>query len=98
MGALSSYGRYGLTKTRNSEVRLRWQRLCIALRAAFVVPECVDFVKAQGRMKYVRPIYRDLYAWEEQRPVAVATFKGWQENYHPIARKMLAQDLKIASD
>ena len=49
-------------------------------------------------MKYVRPIYRDLYAWEEQRPVAVATFKGWQENYHPIARKMLAQDLKIASD
>ena len=71
--------------------------MCIALRAEWVVPEAVAFVKSQGRMKYVRPIYRDLFGGTEQmREAALRTFKAWEENYHPIARKMLAQDLKLA--
>ena len=48
-------------------------------------------------MKYVRPIYRDLFAGSESmRAAALETFKTWEENYHPIARKMLEQDLKLA--
>ena len=47
-------------------------------------------------MKYVRPLYRELYAWEDQRDTAIEAFKGWRQNYHPIAAKMLAQDLHIA--
>ena len=30
----------------------------------------------QGRMKFVRPLYRDLYAWEEKRQQAIDTFKA----------------------
>jgi leukotriene-A4 hydrolase len=47
-------------------------------------------------MKFVRPLYRELFAWEEQKAVAVETFQEWRSNYHPIAAKMLAQDLKLA--
>ena len=48
-------------------------------------------------MKYVRPIYRDLFGGTDQmRAAALETFKAWEENYHPIARKMLAHDLKLA--
>jgi len=85
---------YGLSASKNAEVRLKWQRLCIKLRLPFIVPHVVEFLKAQGRMKFVRPLYRDLFAWPEQAHVATSTFDEWKANYHPIARKMLATDLK----
>jgi len=88
---------YGLTTVKNAEIRVRWQRLCIRHQAAFIVPHVINFVKEQGRMKFVRPLYRALYGWEEQRQLAVDTFTAWRANYHPIAAKMLAQDLKVAS-
>eukprot|EP00308_Calcidiscus_leptoporus_P016851 CAMPEP_0119404024 /NCGR_PEP_ID=MMETSP1334-20130426/143682_1 /TAXON_ID=127549 /ORGANISM="Calcidiscus leptoporus, Strain RCC1130" /LENGTH=377 /DNA_ID=CAMNT_0007427981 /DNA_START=59 /DNA_END=1193 /DNA_ORIENTATION=- len=88
---------YGWTASKNSEVRFRWQRLCIKLREDFIVPHVVAFLKEQGRMKFVRPLYRDLFAWPEQAHVATATFEEWRANYHPIARKMLAQDLKLVA-
>lgn len=46
-------------------------------------------------MKYVRPLYRDLSKWPEQRESAVSTFQEWRSNYHPIASKMLAADLGL---
>ena len=76
-------------------MRVRWQRICILHRADFIVPRVVAFLKEQGRMKFVRPLYRDLYGWEAQRSVATETFTEWKANYHPIAAKMLAQDLKL---
>lgn len=75
---------------------MRWQRLCLRHRCAFIVPHVLTFVKEVGRMKFVRPLYRDLYGWEEHRSKAVETFQGWRHNYHPIAAKMLAQDLQIS--
>jgi len=89
-------GLYDITSSRNAEVRLRWQRLCLQHREERIVPHVVEFLKAQGRMKFVRPLYRDLFAWAEQRSVALATFAEWKANYHPIARKMLAKDLQLA--
>ena len=91
-------GLYQLTASKNSEARLRWQRLCILHRMDFIVPHVIEFVKEQGRMKFVRPLYRDLYGWEEKRSIAVETFEGWRENYHPIAAKMLASDLKLTGE
>jgi len=90
-------GLYELGATKNAEVRVRWQRLCIHSKATFIVPHVLAFVKEQGRMKFVRPLYRALYAWEEQRAAAVETFEEQRANYHPIAAKMLAQDLKVAA-
>jgi len=55
----------------------------------------VDFVSAVGRMKYVRPLFRELFAWEEQSAVAVKTFAAHKDSYHPICSKMLAADLKL---
>ena len=58
------------------------------------MPEVIAFVKAQGRMKFVRPLYRALHGWPEQKALAAKTFAEHANSYHPIARKMLAQDLK----
>ena len=77
-------------------MRFRWQRLCIKLRADFIVPQVVEFLKSQGRMKFTRPLYRDLFAWPEQKQVAVSTFTSWSENYHPICRAMVSKDLGLS--
>jgi len=46
-------------------------------------------------MKFVRPLYRELFAWEEQSAVAVRTFMQHRDGYHPICSKMLSADLKL---
>ena len=86
---------YDLTSSKNAELRCRWQRLCIRHRAAFIVPHVVAFVVTVGRMKFVRPLYRELGEWPEHRQAAVDTFKEHRSAYHPIAAKMIAQDLKV---
>jgi len=86
---------YKLSASRNAEVRFRWQRLCIKMRADFIVPQVIDFLQSQGRMKFTRPLFRELFAWPEQKHVAVETFTAWAENYHPICRQMVSKDLGL---
>ena len=63
-----------------------------------MLPRVRQFLGEQGRMKFLRPLYRALFA--SKRPAlkaaAVETFQGSREGYHPIAAKMVAADLKLA--
>ena len=80
---------------KNSEVRLLWIRLR-GRGDEGAIPMAVAFVKAAGRMKFLRPTYRSLLrrggAFEA---AARATFEEARPSYHPIASKMVAQDLGI---
>jgi len=85
---------HGLSATTNAEIRFRWHRLCLASDVPWIVADVLAFVRAQGRMKFVRPLYRALaasHAGEEARRVFVEAAGG----YHPIARKMIAADLGV---
>ena len=46
-----------------------------------------------GRMKYVRPLFRELNKVDRQ--LALDTFEKNREFYHPICRGMVAKDLGI---
>ncbi|EKX48439.1 hypothetical protein GUITHDRAFT_105587 [Guillardia theta CCMP2712] len=70
---------YEISITNNAEVRFRWCTLCLRSGADFIVQNAVSM----GRMKFTRPLYREL-----QRRKNV-------NFYHPICRKMVAQDLKV---
>lgn len=61
--------------------------------AAF--PLTAAFLKEQGRMKYIRPLYKALFKSSEGRPVALQTFSEARSGYHPIAAKMVASDLHV---
>ncbi|KAH9258460.1 leukotriene A-4 hydrolase/aminopeptidase [Batrachochytrium salamandrivorans] len=83
--------------SRNCEIRFKWN--CINLRMPHPtrssVEDTVEFVGEQGRMKYVRPLYRELNKFD---PVlAVQTFEANREFYHSIAQKMIAKDLGLAT-
>lgn len=65
---------YGMEEVKNAEVKFAWLRLCIKAKWSEKIATALDFVNKQGRMKFVRPIYRDLYNWEEARPIAIENF------------------------
>jgi hypothetical protein len=71
---------------------------------AWIVPQIVAFVTRQGRMKYVRPLYRALhqskttYQSKSGKQIALDTFKEFKDMYHPIARKMVENDLTKNND
>jgi len=46
-------------------------------------------------MKFVRPLYRDLYAWEEKRQQAIDTFKAHRTQYMQMCADMVAKDLHL---
>ena len=46
-------------------------------------------------MKFVRPLYRDLYSWEEQRQTAVENFLAHRGEMMYVTADMVAKDLHV---
>jgi leukotriene-A4 hydrolase len=86
--------------TRNAEVRAAWLTLRLRAGDAAALADAGAFLSEQGRMKYLRPLYRELRRAGARLPEAPAlALRIFEENrraYHPIAAKMVAQDLGLA--
>jgi leukotriene-A4 hydrolase len=89
---------YGFNDTQNSEIRFRWLMLhlqnTIEIVPSFILENLIQFITSQGRMKFVRPLYRAMRKSIQTRVQAVETFQVYKEMYHPIARKMIESDLE----
>mmetsp|Transcript_26016 Transcript_26016/g.43407 ORF Transcript_26016/g.43407 Transcript_26016/m.43407 type:complete len:155 (+) Transcript_26016:20-484(+) len=84
---------YGFAKSHNAEILFRYCEVALAAKDTTIVPVVVRFITTQGRMKFVRPLFRSLYQFQSK--VAVDTFLQHQDFYHPICSKMIAVDLQI---
>lgn len=89
---------YNLAGTKNAEILMRYCELAIPAEDASILPVTIRFITTQGRMKFVRPLYKLLYKSEMGRDLAVATFLQHRDFYHPICAKMVAIDLKQSVD
>lgn len=72
---------------------LRWQQLCIRANVPWIYDSAVNFLTSQGRMKFVRPILRALRSSQIGGKKIEEIFEANKNSYHPIARKMLGEDL-----
>jgi len=88
---------YNLNAVRNSEIRFRWLRLCLKGKWMESLPLSLQFVTEQGRMKFVRPLYRDMYAWEEARAKAIETFLKNRPTMMYVTAYTVSKDLHLAS-
>lgn len=86
---------YKFSSSKNTEIIFRYIRLGLAARYDVCVGPAVDLVTRVGRMKFVRPIYRDLFGWPEKRQVALDTFAANKDKMMAICRDMVAKDLKL---
>ncbi|RIB19601.1 leukotriene A4 hydrolase [Gigaspora rosea] len=84
---------YSFMDVRNSEIRFRWQLVCLKSEYEPIFPYVVKFVTEQGRMKYVRPLYRLLNQTKNGSELAKKTFRENRSFYHPIAAAMIEKDI-----
>jgi len=86
---------YALSGARNAEVRAAWLRLRVGAGDVDCLAAAEAFLTEQGRMKYLRPLYRQLRRSKapQLRAAAADIFARARGAYHPIAAKMVAQDL-----
>ena len=71
-------------------------QLCIKSRWGIKVPEALEFAVSLGRLKFVRPIFRALYAWEEMRERAISAYQSNKHTMMFMTRQAIAKDLHLA--
>lgn len=86
---------YGFSKTKNSEIRMRWLSLCLKSKDERAFDQVIAFLGEQGRMKFVRPLFRLLNSVDAD--LAKKTFEKLGNGYNNIAKRMIAQDLKVSA-
>jgi leukotriene-A4 hydrolase len=87
--------KHGFAESRNSEILFRYCQLAVAAEDESILPTVVRFITTQGRMKFVRPLYRSLFHSSMGKRLAVKTFLANKDFYHPICAKMVASDLSV---
>ena len=65
---------YKLSDSLNCEILFLFLRLGLRSRWEPAVDKTLGFLKTMGRLKFVRPLYRDLAKWEEKKKTAVEFF------------------------
>lgn len=64
--------------------------------AYVVYPDAMKMATEQGRMKFVRPLYRSLFGTSSGKELAVSTFNANKQVYNLVCAKMVAKDLQLA--
>ncbi|XP_067623291.1 leukotriene A-4 hydrolase isoform X2 [Eurosta solidaginis] len=86
---------YKLKSTRNAEVRFRVMRLAIRARLLKRIDEIIAFANSNFRMKFCRPIYRDLAQWPEAKPIAIENFQRVKNEMMTVCAHTIAKDLGL---
>ena len=91
LGEMYKFGESG-----NAEILFRWATVCLRADMKSAVPLAAKLLSTQGRMKFTRPLFRDLFASSVGKATAVKVFEEQKESYHPICAKMVARDIETA--
>ncbi|GIY29295.1 leukotriene A-4 hydrolase [Caerostris darwini] len=89
---------YKLSEKNNAEIKFRWIRLNLRSHQKGIISEAVKFITRQGRMKFVRPIYRCLHDWDETRELAIATYNKHSAEMMHATSQGVGRDLHLISD
>lgn len=81
---------YALTDSKNPEVLVSWLTLACESGYATVLPRVEELLAQNGRMKYLKAIYRALAGRPETKPLARELFARFRGNYHPIAQQVVS--------
>ncbi|KAM9705242.1 LOW QUALITY PROTEIN: leukotriene A-4 hydrolase-like [Menidia menidia] len=86
---------YDLNASTNSEIRFRWLRLCVRSRWEEAVPLALKMATEQGRMKFTRPLFREVYSFSRFQQEAVRVFLAHRDQMHPVTAGLVAKALKV---
>ncbi|XP_053661958.1 leukotriene A-4 hydrolase [Anopheles marshallii] len=87
---------YGFSTTKNAELRFRFVRLYIRARLIDKMDEILAFANSNFRMKFVRPVYKELGAWPQGRPIAIENYNRVKDQMMTVCAYTVAKDLGIS--
>ncbi|MEX2283812.1 MAG: M1 family metallopeptidase [Gemmatimonadota bacterium] len=76
---------FNLTQSGNSEVLFQWLRTAIRNHYEPALPALERFLTAQGRRKFVAPLYTDLMATDWGKALAMQIYRKARPTYHSVA-------------
>ena len=86
---------YQLSESLNCEILFRFLRLGLRARWEPSVDKTLGFLKTMGRLKFVRPLYRDLARWEEKKELARDFFTNNKHLLMSMVADGVMKDLNI---
>ncbi|XP_021433186.2 leukotriene A-4 hydrolase isoform X1 [Oncorhynchus mykiss] len=89
---------YQLNAFNNAEIRFRWLRLCVKSKWEDAVPMALKMATEQGRMKFTRPLFKEVYNFDKYREEAVRVFIAHRAAMHPVTANLVSKDLKVDND
>ncbi|KAF7559566.1 hypothetical protein G7046_g4585 [Stylonectria norvegica] len=84
---------YGFPSSKNVELLFAYYLIALKAEDSACYAGTADLLGRVGRMKYVRPLYRELNKVDRQ--LALDTFAKNQDFYHPICKGMVEKDLGV---
>uniref|UniRef100_A0A915E0B0 Peptidase M1 leukotriene A4 hydrolase/aminopeptidase C-terminal domain-containing protein n=1 Tax=Ditylenchus dipsaci TaxID=166011 RepID=A0A915E0B0_9BILA len=85
---------YSLNSVGNYEILKSWILIAIKAKWTPIIEFALEFVTKQGRMKFVKPVYRKLLSWEESKQKALETFEKNIPYMHPITAAVVGTIIK----
>jgi len=76
---------FGLTKRTNAEVIFQWLLLSVRHGYEPAAPRLEEFLTAQGRRKFLKPLYEELVKTPAGKEQARRIYAKARPTYHPIA-------------
>lgn len=78
---------FHLSESGNSEVLFVWLQLALANRYEPAIPAAERFLRAQGRRKFVLPLFQTLVRQGDWgRPIAERVYARARPSYHSISQ------------
>ena len=76
----------------NAEISFAWYQLSFKLNKPEVIPYVVSFLKSNGGLKYLKPLYTSLFSFDKE--LAINTLNSNKDFYHPDVLKIIGQDFE----
>lgn len=86
---------YNMNSYENSEIRARWLRLCVRSKWEDMVPLALKMATDQGRLKFTRPLFREVYTFQKYSDEAKRVFLAHRAEMHPVTAALVAKDLHV---
>ena len=89
---------FGFTRAGNSEILFQWLRTAIRNRYEPAFPALERFLTAQGRRKFVLPLFQDLMAHEWGAVLARRIYAETRDTYHAVTRNSVDEVVGIPAN
>lgn len=86
---------YGIKSTKNAEIRFAFTIIAIKAHIMDRMKEILEFANSNFRMKFVRPIYRELAKWPEAKPIAIENFNKVKNQMMKVCSYVCANELGL---